>query len=311
MKSHIRHYKLLLLAIVASLLCACEHKPLYLREGDEGVEFSPVKVSFDWSQLEDPTEMPKGVTLYAYSSKYGGRRTYLLESDKVTEIDLPIGVNMLLFAGNSNTMVELEDISSYANCRTVLATEGDINILAPFYGGTESITVEQEIEAQELVLTPRCKTKHVEMTIKNSDLIADAPKIIVSMKGLANSANFQSGAVSAKATPVTMDSRGTCTAPAKDVYAEIRCLGVQSNAAPHKIIVAAYWLDGRIKAYGFESQYIEDKANTLTEKHRVSLELDFLDAEEIFVESPDFPSHKNSTNTTVDSFEEEEIEIVA
>lgn len=307
MKKYIKQNYILLLTIMAAMLSACEHKPLYTRDGGGEPDDRPygyVRVNFDWSELEDPSDLPEGIKLYAFDET-GGKKEYILSPDFNDYIKIPTGVNYLVFAANDNDKVDLVDVTSPTTCEMHYIGTRESEILPPFYGGVLRTDIKGDTAKTTMVLSPRCKTKHIDFILKNSDSIMTAPRITAAVTGLANKVNFLSELATDKSNSMRMSTLLSAVS-ATELNGGLRTLGVLTNGDPHQVIIAAYWIDGTIRAFLFEKQEITDKVNTLATEHRVTLEFDLMkDGVEISYDDPLFPKDGNGITTTIDDFQED------
>lgn len=286
-----------------SILSSCEHKPLYLRD----LTKQTVNIVFDWSDLHEGDEMPKGMTLYCYND----------DTEEYLKYDVPVtddSIQISMYNGNNQIILYNSDMQAVLPSNIDKWDTHTLTSLLPnksnepLYGGLHSEFIELKNEGegkQTITIRPGCLNQHIVATVTGTERVNDVKSWRSTVSGISTNrkvAVFTPGA-DAKSTTPLMNMEPVD----EGVKGEMSTFGTYTidNTQNHKLIVYAIQPNGNIRYFLFD---VTEKVRSQAQKHYIYLNgLNLLDATELQPGDIDYPKgneDSNSMSPNVDLFEE-------
>lgn len=269
--------KLVLLAGVAVLTAACEHKELYLREYSR----QAVKINVDWSKLvENGDKKPQDMTLFYYSEEYNdyNKADFATDSDSVVVFMAP-GVEKLVFATTDNYNLELNDIDN--NEKLSVVNINPNRTTGTLYGGWEIKTIQDNGElgdtiVQNVTITPDCLNRHMRIHLKGLDTKGQMNGVRTLVRNVVNNVIIYDR--TQKAKTVNSDCAVTLSRDGDEARCTLTCLGFDKNADSHYLYIYLMKPENIMEYYYFD---IQDQMASQIDNHYIDIELDITGKEPV------------------------------
>lgn len=285
------------------VLASCEHKPLYLRD----LTKQTVNIIFDWSDMHEGDELPKGMTLYCYNDIV----------EEYLKYDVPAAgdsIRISLYGGDNQIILYNSDMQAVLpgsidrwDTHTLISLLPNSSI-EPLYGGLHSEAIElrsEEDGQQTVVIRPKCLNQHIVATITGTERVKDAESWRSTVSGISTNrkvAVLTPGADAKSTTPVMYMNTAD-----EGTKGEMRTFGTYTidKNQTHKLIVYAILPNDYIRYFLFD---VTEKVRSQAQNHYIYLDgLNLMDATELEPGDPDYPQVDESSSTmspSVDAFED-------